>query len=80
MTNQQTTHVSKLFQDQLRATWCKLSEQEFRNYDGRREYFFSSLKDKYGLTQEDAEKQIAGFSKPDINSNDHSAILISSIS
>jgi len=46
------------FEDKVRATWGKFSDDELDVLDGTREQFVGKLQEKYGLKHEDAEKEL----------------------
>lgn len=43
---------------QMKATWGKLTDDDFALYNGKKDQFFGKLQEKYGLAQQEAEKQL----------------------
>jgi uncharacterized protein YjbJ (UPF0337 family) len=48
----------KQFEDKVRATWGKFTEDELNVLHGTREQFVEKLQEKYGHTREEAEKEL----------------------
>ena len=48
----------KQFNDKVRETWGKFSDDELDALHGTREEFVRKLQEKYGLKREDAEKEL----------------------
>ena len=48
----------KQFNDKVRETWGKFSDDELDALHGTREEFVGKLQEKYGLKREDAEKEL----------------------
>lgn len=41
--------------------WSKLSEEQLHNIQGNREHLASRIQNAYGLSKDEAEKQVAGW-------------------
>lgn len=63
MNNEQISGKFDQLKGQIKTTWGKLTDDEIMTYEGKREQFFGTVKEKYGIAKEEAEKQIAAFSK-----------------
>ncbi len=48
----------KQFQDKVRQTWGKFTDDELDVLHGTREQFVGKLQEKYGLKREEAEKEL----------------------
>jgi uncharacterized protein YjbJ (UPF0337 family) len=48
----------KQFKDKVRETWGKFTDDELDVLNGTREEFVGKLQEKYGLTREEAEKEL----------------------
>lgn len=48
---------------QLKSKWGKLTDDDFKQIDGKREELAGRLQKQYGHTKEEAEKQIDAFLK-----------------
>ncbi len=53
----------KQFQGHMRAQWGRLTDNQLSVIDGRREQLAGRIQEAYGLTQEQAEKEIADFER-----------------
>ena len=51
----------KQFKGNVKAQWGKLSDDQLDVIDGRRVELAGRIQEAYGLTKEDAEKQIKAF-------------------
>jgi uncharacterized protein YjbJ (UPF0337 family) len=45
----------------IKETWSKLSDDDIKLYSGKRDQFFVKLKEKHGVSKEDAEKVFQEF-------------------
>jgi uncharacterized protein YjbJ (UPF0337 family) len=48
----------KQFEDNVRTTWGKFTDDELDVFHGTREQFVGKLQEKYGLRREEAEKKL----------------------
>jgi uncharacterized protein YjbJ (UPF0337 family) len=48
----------KQFEEKVRGTWGKFTDEELNVCRGTREQFVGKLQEKYGLRREDAEKEL----------------------
>lgn len=62
MNKEQTAGKFEQIKGQLKTTWGKLTDDEIMTYEGKRDQFFGSVKEKYGIEKEAVQKQIDGFS------------------
>lgn len=53
----------KQFQGQVRAQWGKLTDDQLGVIDGRRVELAGKIQEAYGISREEAEKQITEFEK-----------------
>jgi uncharacterized protein YjbJ (UPF0337 family) len=51
----------KQFKGNVKAQWGKLSDDQLDVIDGKRVELAGKIQEAYGLTKEDAEKQIKAF-------------------
>lgn len=51
----------KQFRGNVKAQWGKLSDDQLDVIDGKRVELAGKIQEAYGLTKEDAEKQIKAF-------------------
>ena len=51
----------KQLQGRAKAQWGKLTDDDLRVIDGRREQLAGLLQERYGIAKEDAERQIAAW-------------------
>jgi uncharacterized protein YjbJ (UPF0337 family) len=61
--NQNTNAPAKVdkfaaFNAKIKETYSKLSDDDVKLYDGKRDQFFTKLKEKQNVSKEDGEKQI----------------------
>ncbi len=51
--------------DQLRgriqAKWAELTDDDLKKVAGRRDWFISMLRERYGIAREDAEQEVETF-------------------
>ena len=51
--------------DQLRgriqAKWAELTDDDLKKVAGRRDWFISMLRERYGIAREDAEQEVENF-------------------
>ncbi|MCK7593059.1 CsbD family protein [Pseudomarimonas salicorniae] len=59
----------KQFQGQVRAQWGKLTDDQLGVIDGRRVELAGKIQETYGISREEAEKQIAEFEKRQAEKN-----------
>ena len=58
MNKEQVEGKNEQLAGKIKATWGKLTDNDFMLYNGQRDQFFGKLKEHYGLAKEDAEKAI----------------------
>jgi uncharacterized protein YjbJ (UPF0337 family) len=46
----------------IKEKWGKFTDEDLSKFRGNRDHFVSGLKDRYGLSKEDAEKSADDFS------------------
>ena len=51
----------KQFKGQVRERWGKLTDDELDQVEGRREVLLGKIQEKYGITREEAEKELKDF-------------------
>lgn len=51
----------KQFKGQVKAHWGKLSDDHLEVIDGKRVELMGKLQEAYGISKDEAEKQIKGF-------------------
>ena len=51
------------FHAKVKQTWNKMDDADIKLYDGKREQFFSKLKEKQNVSREDAVKKIQEIEK-----------------
>jgi uncharacterized protein YjbJ (UPF0337 family) len=51
----------KQFKGHVRERWGKLTDDELDQVEGRREVLLGKIQEKYGVTREEAEKQLKDF-------------------
>lgn len=49
------------FKGQLLQKWGNLTDDEVDNIKGHREYLVGKIQEKYGITKEEAERQVRDF-------------------
>ena len=47
---------------QIQRRWNKLTQEDVKGIAGNREHLMGKLRERYGLSAEDAEKQVKEFS------------------
>jgi len=47
----------------IKETWVKLSDDNVKLYDGKRDQFFATLKEKHNVSKEDAQKKLQQIEK-----------------
>jgi uncharacterized protein YjbJ (UPF0337 family) len=55
--------TDKKLSAKIKETWGKLGDEDIKLYSGNREQFFAKLKEKQGVSKEDAEKKIQEIEK-----------------
>ncbi len=58
MNKEQIQGKAEQIAGKLKEKWGKLTGDDITLYDGKRETFLGKVKEHYGLSKEDAEKQI----------------------
>lgn len=53
----------KQFQGQVKTQWGKLTDDQLTIIDGRREELAGRIQEAYGISREEAERQIVAFEK-----------------
>jgi uncharacterized protein YjbJ (UPF0337 family) len=53
----------KEFKGKVKETWGDLTDDEFERIAGKRDVLIGTIQKKYGIAQEEAEKQVKGFEK-----------------
>lgn len=53
------------FKGTVREKWGKLTDDDFKAIDGKRERLLGKLQERYGIAEEEADKQIDDFLKND---------------
>jgi uncharacterized protein YjbJ (UPF0337 family) len=53
----------KQFKGRLRERWGKLTDDELNIAAGRREQLIGRIQERYGVTAEEAERQVAEFER-----------------
>lgn len=53
----------KQFQGKVRSQWGKLTDDQLGVIDGRRVELSGKIQETYGISREEAERQIADFEK-----------------
>ena len=53
------------FKGTVREKWGKLTDDDFKAIDGKRERLLGKLQERYGIAQEEADKQIDDFLRND---------------
>lgn len=61
MNNEQVSGKFDQLKGQIKSAWGKLTDDEIMTYNGKQEEFFGTVKEKYGIAKEAAQKQIASF-------------------
>jgi uncharacterized protein YjbJ (UPF0337 family) len=51
------------FKGQLLQKWGNLTDDELDNINGHREYLIGKIQEKYGITKEEAERQVHDFER-----------------
>ena len=51
------------FSAKIKETYSKLSDDDIKLYDGKREQFFAKLKEKHSVSKEDGEKKLQEIEK-----------------
>lgn len=53
----------KQFKGKVRARWGKLTDDELDTVAGKRDELAGRIQERYGVTKDEAEKQLAEFEK-----------------
>ena len=53
----------KQFKGKVKQQWGKLTDDELDVIAGKRDQFMGKLQEKYGITKEEAQKQLDAFQK-----------------
>ncbi|ADC71897.1 MULTISPECIES: CsbD family protein [unclassified Thioalkalivibrio] len=53
----------KQFKGKVKARWGKLTDDELDTVAGKREELAGRIQERYGVTKDEAEKQLAEFEK-----------------
>jgi uncharacterized protein YjbJ (UPF0337 family) len=51
----------KQFQGKVKEQWGKLTDDDLKRIDGRREQLAGAIEKKYGIEKDEAEKQVSAF-------------------
>jgi uncharacterized protein YjbJ (UPF0337 family) len=52
----------KDFAGSARAHWSKLTEEDWRTISGKKEQLIKHVQERYGVTKEEAERQVTAWS------------------
>ncbi len=58
MGTEQADRIFEQLKRKIKETWSQLSDEDLALYPCQSDYFFSKVKEQYGLTKADAEKKI----------------------
>ena len=53
----------KQYAGKVKAQWGKLTDDHLASIDGRREQLAGKIQEAYGITEEEADKQISQFER-----------------
>jgi uncharacterized protein YjbJ (UPF0337 family) len=53
----------KEFEGSARAHWSKLTDDDWQTISGKKEHLVGSIQKRYGITEEEAERQVDEWSR-----------------
>ncbi len=63
MMNWDTAHNDSALKGKLKTQWSKLSDVQLDSIKGKRPALLSTIQSAYGVSSDEAEKQVASFEK-----------------